>query len=146
MASSLALRTAPAAVFDAMAAQPVSPPGPPSGLAARAAAKSEGGAATPPPPVSWPASGLTLHSLYGLASSVNPSDLELAPVQAWFELAARWPLETLLRKDVEDRLKTAFVGVVKCPHYGAAIERGAFESICARVLGPEVAVPVTQAG
>jgi hypothetical protein len=88
--------------------------------------------------LSWQGSGLTLESLYGLASSVNPSDLDLAPVQAWFELAARYPPEILLRKDVEDRLKKEFVGVVKCPHYGAAIERGAFESIVARVLDPEV--------
>lgn len=86
-----------------------------------------------------------MHSLHGLASSVNPSDLELAPVQAWFELAARYPIEILLRKDVEDGLKRAFVGVVKCPHYGAAIERGAFESICARIVDPEV-LPITQEG
>jgi hypothetical protein len=132
MASSLALRTAPGAVFGAMrgCSQPHLPPPqqPPSALAALLAATAEVGA-PPPPPISWPASGLTLHSLYGLASSVNPSDLDLAPVQAWFELAARYPLEMLLRKDVEDRLKREFVGVVKCPHYGAAIERGAFESI-----------------
>lgn len=83
-------------------------------------------------------SGLTLQSLHGLASSINPADLDLTPVQAWFELAARYPIDVLLRRDVEDRLKREFVGVVKCPHYGAAIERGAFESICARVLGPEI--------
>jgi hypothetical protein len=71
----------------------------------------------PPPPISWPASGLTLHSLYGLANSIFPTDLDLAPVQAWFELAERYPLEVLLRQDVEDRLKKEFVGVVKCPHY-----------------------------
>ncbi|KAB5536570.1 RNA polymerase I-specific transcription initiation factor RRN3-domain-containing protein [Coniochaeta sp. 2T2.1] len=138
MASSLALRTAPGAVFDYMRAQPPFPEQPPSAHAALLAATAETGA-PPPPPISWPASGLTLHSLYGLASSVNPSDLEVAPVQAWFELAARYPLDILLRRDVEDRLKREFVGVVKCPHYGAAIERGTFDSICARVLEPEVA-------
>ena len=95
---------------------------------------------SPPPHISWQASGLTLRSLYGLASSVNPADLDLTPVQAWFELAARYPLEILLRRDVEDRLKREFVGVVKCPHYGAAVERGALESICARILDPEVVV------
>jgi len=140
MASSLALRTAPGAVFDAMRAQPPPPPQSPAALAARLAATAEAGAATTPsPPIAWRASGITLHSLYGLASSVNPPDLELAPVQAWFELAARYPLDVLLRKDVADQLKRAFVGVVKCPHFGAAIERGAFESICARVVDPELA-------
>ncbi|OIW35042.1 hypothetical protein CONLIGDRAFT_689256 [Coniochaeta ligniaria NRRL 30616] len=138
MATSLALRTAPGAVFDFMTAQPPPPQQPPSALAARLTATAEAEPPEPPPPISWPASGLTLHSLYRLANSVNPSDLELAPVQAWFELAERYPLEILLRNDVMDRLKREFIGVVKCPHYGAAIERGAFESICARILDPEV--------
>lgn len=133
MASSLALRTAPEAVFDIMKAQPPPHQQPLSAMATPPPVSAEVGS-----PISWPVSGLTLHSLYGLASSFNSSDLDLAPVQAWFELAARYPLETLLRKDVEDQLKREFVGVVKCPHYGAAIERGAFESICARILDPEV--------
>ena len=148
MASSLALRTAPGALFDNMRAQPQPPPLPPAALASLLASTAETGARSQPPPpplVSWRASGLTLESLYGLASSINPPDLELTPVQAWCEFAGRYPLEILLRKDVEDRLKKAFVGVVKCLHYGAAIERGAFESICARVLDPEL-VGITQEG
>lgn len=133
MASSLALRTAPQSVFDAMRAQP-----PPHQPQSELAAPSAETASLEPPHISWHGSGLTLQSLYGLASSINPSDVDLAPVQAWFELAARYPLEILLRKDVQDRLKREFVGVVKCPHYGAAIERGAFESICARIIDVEV--------
>ncbi|KAK3329356.1 BZIP-type transcription factor [Apodospora peruviana] len=86
----------------------------------------------------WQASGLTLTSLYGLACSISDADLEITPVQAWFELAACWPMAVLLRGDVLDRLKKEFVGVVRCPHYGAQIERGAYESIVERVLGPEV--------
>lgn len=98
-------------------------------------------ATEPPPPVSWQcgSTGLTLKALHGLASNVNTSELDLTPVQAWFELAERYPVGLLLRGDVESALRREFVGVVYCPHYGASIEREAFESIVARVVEPEVA-------
>ena len=89
-------------------------------------------------PPSWRAEGLSLQGLYGLACSLNPSDEELAPVQAWFEMAALYPTELLLREDVLTRLREAFRGTVRCPHFGAAINRDVFESIVARILGPEM--------
>ncbi|KAK0734151.1 hypothetical protein B0T26DRAFT_687321 [Lasiosphaeria miniovina] len=85
--------------------------------------------------LSWQASGLTLHTLHGLASSLVPGDIEVTPVQAWFELAARHPVALLLRADILAALKRELLGVVKCPHFGAVMERAAFESVVARVLG-----------
>jgi hypothetical protein len=89
---------------------------------------------------SWTTSGLTLQALYSLAQHINPAaDQELTPVQAWFELAAIYPMELLLRADILDTLKKELDGVVKCVHYGATMERGAFESVVGRVLWPEMA-------
>jgi hypothetical protein len=109
--------------------------------------------------LSWKASGLTLKSLYGLACSLNPPPppspslalaadnddeeddgscdrgAEIAPVQAWFELVARFGAAELMREGVLDRLKRELVGVVKCPHFGASIKRLAFESVVGRVMG-----------
>ena len=91
--------------------------------------------------LSWKACGLTLSSLYRLACSITDPDVEITPIQAFFELAKVWPVDVLLSGDILDRLKREFLGVVKCPHYGAQIERGAYESIVERVLGrPGVAV------
>lgn len=78
--------------------------------------------------LSWKACGLTLSSLYPLACSITP-------VQTFFELAKCWPINVLPTGDILDRLKRESLGVVKCPHYGAQIERGADESIVERVLG-----------
>jgi hypothetical protein len=80
-----------------------------------------------------------LENLRGLAASLNPGDKELTPVQAWFELAANFHIGLLLDQDLMESLKREFVGVVKCVHYGATIERQAFESIIGRVLGQYVA-------
>ncbi|KFG87436.1 hypothetical protein MANI_109635, partial [Metarhizium anisopliae] len=93
-------------------------------------------AAASRPSFQWGASGITLESLHGLAASLNPGDLEITPVQAWFELASRYPVEVLLGGAVLDTLQREFNGVVRCVMYGAVIERLAFESIIARVLGP----------
>ncbi|POR36160.1 Uncharacterized protein TPAR_03634, partial [Tolypocladium paradoxum] len=92
--------------------------------------------AAPSPPLQWAALGVTLESLHGLARSLNPGDQEIAPVQAWFELASRYPVETLMGGRVLDTLQREFRGVVRCVAFGAAIERLAFESVIARVLGP----------
>ncbi len=126
MASSLALRTAPGTVFDQVITtkQNMRSPDPTTR------------AAPIPPAVSWQVSGLTLQNLYGLARSVNPSDLDITPVQAFFEWADQYPLAVLLRPDILDQLKRELIGVVKCPHFGAVIERGACESVVGRVLGP----------
>lgn len=94
--------------------------------------------------VEWQANGLTLGTLYGLAQSLNPSDLEVTPVQAWFELTSRYPLEKLLQQDALDRMAREFKGAVKCVIFGAAAERQAFESIVRRVLGPPVNEMVEQ--
>jgi len=127
MASSIALRSAPPEIFDTLAQ-------------ARLDQKQKPARETHvPAEVSWQASGLTLQSLYGLANSLNPSDQDLTPVQAWFELASQYPPALLLRDDIATQLKQAFVGVVKCVHYGATMERGAFESIINRIVVPELA-------
>ncbi|KAK0731654.1 hypothetical protein B0H67DRAFT_82294 [Lasiosphaeris hirsuta] len=133
MATSLGLRTAPDPVFREAARTGRGPWSP----VQRPDLYNDGiNIAAPVEPIAWQAPDLTLQNLYGLACAVNSaSELEITPVQAWFELADRFPMEVLLRKDVLEALKREFVGVVKCPHYGAQIERGAFESIVGRVLG-----------
>jgi hypothetical protein len=40
-----------------------------------------------------------------------------------------------MQQHILDGLKRELVGVVKCPHFGAWMERGAFESVVGRVLG-----------
>ncbi|KAF4819494.1 hypothetical protein CGCSCA5_v004338 [Colletotrichum siamense] len=85
-------------------------------------------------------SGLTLRSLLSLAKTLNPGDIELTPVQAWFELAARYGAQALMQEPVIEALKREFCGVVDCIHFGAIIERDAFESVVARVMA-EVGVP-----
>lgn len=91
--------------------------------------------------LTWQAPDITLQTLFGLAVSLNPiSELELAPVQAWFELAARYPLSILLRLDVLNALKREFVGVVRCLYFGAVMERKSFESVVQRVVEPVMAI------
>ena len=85
-------------------------------------------------------SGLTLQALYGLASTLNPGDMEVTPVQAWFELASQYHVSLLLSPPVLEALKREFIGVVKCVHFGATIERGAFESVAGRVMAEQQAL------
>ncbi|KAK1513065.1 hypothetical protein CTAM01_00461 [Colletotrichum tamarilloi] len=85
-------------------------------------------------------SSLSLKSLLALAKTLNPGDIELTPVQAWFELAARYGAAALMRGNVIEALKREFSGVVDCIHFGAIIERDAFESVVARVM-EQVGVP-----
>ncbi|OHE96989.1 hypothetical protein CORC01_07774 [Colletotrichum orchidophilum] len=85
-------------------------------------------------------SALSLKSLLALAKTLNPGDIELTPVQAWFELAARYGAAALMRDSVIEALKREFCGVVDCIHFGAIIERDAFESVVARVM-EQVGVP-----
>ncbi|TDZ27219.1 hypothetical protein C8035_v012033 [Colletotrichum spinosum] len=79
-------------------------------------------------------SALSLRSLLSLAKTLNPGDIELTPVQAWFELAARYGAAVLMEDCVVEALKREFCGVVDCIHFGAIIERDAFESVVARVM------------
>jgi hypothetical protein len=89
-----------------------------------------------PPTFTWQGLRINLDALNGLAASLNPGDRELTPVQAWFELAARYQTGTLLDRSLLDALKREFKGVVKCVDFGAAIERQAFESVVYRMIGP----------
>ena len=143
MASSVALASAPPDVFVALDEtlervwDPHRPADRTHNPIPRAGGADDDNAAAQAAP-SWRAEGLSLRHLHGLACALNPSAEELAPVQAWFEMAAVYPTEVLLRGDVLARLRAAFAGVVRCPHYGAAIHRDAFESIVRRIVGPEV--------
>lgn len=88
------------------------------------------------PVLQWNSNNFQLYELYDLAQSLHSDGTEVTPVQAWFELARRYPTELLLREDLQSRLQLELLGVVRCVHYGAVIETGAFESIISRVLGP----------
>lgn len=121
MASSFVMQHAPSTFYDARAALqehqnfPASSPSPPT--------------------FQWQSPAFNLAALKGLASSLNPGDKELTPVQAWFELAERYGTEQMVHKRTLDSLRREFKGVVKCVAFGAAMERGAFESVVGRVLG-----------
>lgn len=83
----------------------------------------------------WQASGLTLQNIYLLASSLALDETEITPVQGWFEMIERYGPDLLLNRELVEALKKEFVGVVKCLHFGAIIERDAFESVVERVFG-----------
>ncbi|KAH9909029.1 hypothetical protein F4778DRAFT_714958 [Xylariomycetidae sp. FL2044] len=85
--------------------------------------------------VSWPTTGLTLEALWGLAATLNPPDRELAPVQAWFEMVRLLGVDAALDAGLMARVRAELAGVVKCLHFGAVIERDAFDSVLARVVG-----------
>lgn len=86
--------------------------------------------------LSWQTSALTLRSLHGLASSLNPDDqVEVTPVQAWFELVRRFGVERLMAAGVLDALKRGLVGLVRCPRIGCCLPRGGFEGVIVGVLG-----------
>ncbi|OTA99560.1 hypothetical protein M426DRAFT_16318 [Hypoxylon sp. CI-4A] len=79
---------------------------------------------------------LTLESLHGLASTLNPPDAELAPVQAWFEIERLYGVATVLDAERMDSLRVELETDVDCLHFGAVIQRVAFEAVLERVLGP----------
>ena len=85
------------------------------------------------PTPAWQATGLTLENLRLLASSILGGEAELTPVQGWFELTDRYGASAL-SIEVMEALKREFTGVVQCPHFGAVIEREAFESVVGRVM------------
>ncbi|KAH7162819.1 hypothetical protein B0J13DRAFT_21161 [Dactylonectria estremocensis] len=86
----------------------------------------------------WSSPRISLASLHDLASSLNPGDKELTPIQAWFELADRYPLDVLLDAQLLQALSHELNGVVKCLFFGAVMEREAFESVVCRLLGPSL--------
>ena len=99
-------------------------------------APSSSSSAASPPSLQWQAPSMSLKSLYGLAQSLDLGDSEMTPVQAWFRMASRYPMDMLLRPTVLDSLSRELNGVVKCLAFGAVIEAQAFESVVSRVLGP----------
>ncbi|KAI1766166.1 hypothetical protein GGR53DRAFT_487110 [Hypoxylon sp. FL1150] len=87
---------------------------------------------------------LTLASLYGLATALNPADsVELAPVQAWFEIARMYGEGAVRDAAKMDAVRVELARDVDCLHFGAVVQRAAFEGTLERVLGP---VPVDGAG
>ncbi|KAI0843126.1 hypothetical protein F5Y06DRAFT_81376 [Hypoxylon sp. FL0890] len=95
---------------------------------------------SPPPPLPTPGAGLglglTLSSLHGLASTLNPADQELAPVQAWFEIARLYGGAAVQDTERMDAVRTELARGVECQHFGAVIQRWAFEDVVERVFGP----------
>lgn len=85
--------------------------------------------------ISWPATGLSLETLHALASKLSPPETELAPVQAWFEILRAYGTVVVLNQELMAQMLAQFAGVVKCLHFGAVIERDAFDSVVTRVLG-----------
>ncbi|XDG06807.1 hypothetical protein ABKA04_006422 [Annulohypoxylon sp. FPYF3050] len=80
---------------------------------------------------------LTLESLYNLASTLNPADgPELAPVQAWFEIARLYGGAVALNAGLMNRVRVELAPSVDCLHFGAVMSRAAFEGAVERVLGP----------
>ncbi|KAK4184055.1 hypothetical protein QBC35DRAFT_506767 [Podospora australis] len=125
MASSLALRTAPEPVFHTINKTTLfgtplmsfRPPSPDSEDAQ----------------VSWQTSGLTLLNLYGLACTLQADNIDIYPVQVWFELVARYGADVILTQT--DELKKKLGKVVRCPRYGAVLDRKIFEKVVEEVLG-----------
>ncbi|KAI1846733.1 hypothetical protein JX266_007306 [Neoarthrinium moseri] len=121
MATSMALQHAPPTVFTRI-------------NETKAALKSHPHAQPHMHGIEWRAGGLTLDGLYGLAAALNPPDRELTPVQAWFEVVRLYGPDLALDPAVLAALTREFAGVVKCLHFGAVIEREAFDSVVARVV------------
>ncbi|KAK6843600.1 hypothetical protein PG987_004460 [Apiospora arundinis] len=132
-AAAAATSSSPSHIFSSFSSSsPEIPPPPPPPLPSRV--KTDGS-------IAWPATGITLESLHGLASALNPPDLELTPVQAWFEMVRAYDVRTLILdadgggSSTLDRLVAELKGVVKCLHFGALIERAAFDSAAAQGAG-----------
>lgn len=160
MASAIALQNAPPSTWErytaekdqrraaaAAAADPNLPP--PSCISTTTAAPNTNTNPNPAAPsviASWnlPPStsglNLTLSSLHGLATTLNPADsVEIAPVQAWFEIARVYGAAAVRDAAKMDALRAELVRDVDCLHFGAVIQRAAFKDTLERVLGP---VPV----
>ncbi|RYP24039.1 hypothetical protein DL765_000767 [Monosporascus sp. GIB2] len=156
MASALALRSAPASVFDQMTevrqhlqANPSRAVYTPSSSHPHSQAQTQRHQQEqqkpPPPPIPSPicwqqppgpaAAGLSLGSLRRLAEALNPPDVELAPVQAWFEIARACGPAAVRDAALMDFLKRELARAVRCVHFGAAIPRHAFDDVVGRVTG-----------
>ncbi|RYP76923.1 hypothetical protein DL771_001476 [Monosporascus sp. 5C6A] len=165
MASAIALQSAPVSVFDQMTevrehlqANPSRPVYHPSSSNPRSQPQTQHEhqqkhhqqqqQKPPPPPIPSPiswrqppgpaAAGLSLGSLRRLAEVMNPPDVELAPVQAWFEIARACGPAAVRDIALMDFLKRELARVVRCVHFGAAIPRYAFDDVVGRVIGADV--------
>ncbi|KAI9167034.1 hypothetical protein HJFPF1_03153 [Paramyrothecium foliicola] len=87
------------------------------------------------PKLQWTGEGISLKTLHGLALSITNADVEITPVQAWFELARRYPVSLLVDPHIMASLKRQLKSVVRCVYYGAVMDRDAFEVAVDRVLG-----------
>ncbi|KAI1083023.1 hypothetical protein F5B20DRAFT_528273 [Whalleya microplaca] len=139
MASAIALQSAPTSVFtqiDGVQRRLRGHPEDPASAIPTVTGDDNGISWQSNPATATAAAGLSLQGLYGLASTLNPPDRELAPVQAWFEIVRLYGVDVVLDALLMERVKAEFAGVVKCLHFGAVIERDAFDSVLARVIGP----------
>lgn len=84
---------------------------------------------SPSPIISWSSANVSLQKLFELAQVLNPPDSELAPVQAWFELARRHGLAAALDPDLLARAAYGLGAAVDCPVFGAVITRRAFDDV-----------------
>lgn len=59
---------------------------------------------------------------------------EITPVQAWFEILAKYGVERVMGR--VERLKGELGGrrVVRCPHFGARVDRGEWEVVVEGVM------------
>ena len=121
MATSLALQQAPSRIFDRI-----------DGVQHELYVEPQSSPATAD--ISWRSNALTLESIFTLAQTLSSAEVELAPVQAWFEIVSDYGPEIGLNPVLLETMKREFRGVVKCLHFGAVIERDAFDSIVHRVV------------
>ncbi|TGJ87805.1 hypothetical protein E0Z10_g969 [Xylaria hypoxylon] len=121
MATTLALQSAPSAVFTGI-----------NDLQQQLASAPSAETAAP---LAWSSKALTLTNLRRLAGTLNSSDTELAPVQAWFELASRYGVAIATDSAVLEKLKRKLAGEVRCVVFGAAVQRDIFEAALENVIG-----------
>ncbi|KAI1425459.1 hypothetical protein F5Y12DRAFT_714309 [Xylaria sp. FL1777] len=142
MATTLALQSAPPSVFTRMrdlqqqldasittttTTTSSSPPPPPPPATTTAAGTQQ---------VAWSSRALTLTNLRRLAGTLNAAGAaELAPVQAWFELASLYGVGVATDGVILGRLRSELAGDVHCVMFGAAVQRDVFEAALKRVVG-----------
>ncbi|KAL7628857.1 hypothetical protein AAE478_000372 [Parahypoxylon ruwenzoriense] len=77
------------------------------------------------------------------AGQQEEAEEELAPVQAWFEIARRYGGPTVTNALLMDAVRAELAAAVACLHFGAAVRRGLFEDVLLRVLGVPPLPPKT---
>ncbi|KAK4659105.1 hypothetical protein QC762_107308 [Podospora pseudocomata] len=127
-ATSLALSSAPSSIFTAAKRTQLFPG---SGINLK---PSSSGTES----LEWENSALTLKNLYRLSKVLEKEGedrTEITPVQAWFEILAKYGVERVMER--VERLKGELGGrrVVRCPHFGARVDRGEWEVVVEGVMG-----------